>query len=184
MARKALKKGKKPVTSKKKMLKASPTKKKVLFIPKGYNSITPYLIVSDGKKAIKFYESAFGAKQVLRMDMPDGKIAHAELKLGDAKIMLSDECPEMHKMGYKAGSSSAVSIHFYTKDVDQAVKKAKALGANIIKPVEDQFYGDRAGMIEDPFGHKWCVATHIENVTPAQLKKRAAALFEKQHNAE
>lgn len=151
--------------------------KKVSYIPKGYNTITPYLIVSNGKKAIEFYTKLFGAKQVMRLDQPGGKIGHAELKIGDTKIMLADQCPEMGALAPEAFSGSPVSIHLYVKDVDSTSNKAAKLGAKIIRPAQDMFYGDRSCGLQDPFGHIWYVSTHIENVTPAQMRKRAAELF-------
>lgn len=154
-------------------------KKKVLATPKGYNSITPYLIIDQASKAIAFYKKVFGAKEVLRMDRPDGKIMHAELKIGDSKIMLSDACPEMGAHAPDKTHYGAISIHLYVKDVDTVVKSAIKAGAIIIKPVEDMFYGDRSGMLQDPYGHMWCVSSHIEDVTPGKIKKRAEELFGK-----
>lgn len=151
-------------------------KKKVSAIPKGYHSITPYLIVDQAAKAIEFYKKAFGAKENMRMEQPGGKVGHAELTIGDAKIMLSDECPEMDARAPKAYGGSPMMIHLYVKNSDAVVEKAAALGAKIIKPVADMFYGDRSGMIQDPFGYKWCVSTHVEDVTKAQLKKRMAEM--------
>jgi PhnB protein len=150
-------------------------KKKVSALPKGYHSITPYLIVHAASKAIEFYKKAFAAKEVIRIEHA-GKIKHAELKIGDAKIMLADECPEM-KMHVDVKSAPALSIHLYVKNVDQVVEHAVKLGAKLIRPVEDRFYGDRNGMLEDPYGHQWCISTHVENVSPAKMKKRAAELF-------
>lgn len=153
--------------------------KKVAAIPKGYNSITPYLIVSNGAKAIEFYKKAFDAKEVKRMAQPDGKICHAELKFGDTKIMLGDEYPEMDSRAPESYGGSPVGIYLYIKDVDAVVKRAVKAGAKLKKPVENQFWGDRSGALVDPFGHTWCVATHIEDVTPAQMRKRAAEVFGK-----
>lgn len=153
-------------------------KKKILAIPKGYHSITPYIIVSNAVKAIDFYKKAFGAKEAMRLEKPDGKIGHAELKIGDSKIMLADECAEMNARSAKEFDAT-MSLHFYTKSVDEVVTKAVSLGATLIRPIEDMFYGDRCGLLEDPFGHRWHIATHIENVSPAKLKKRMAALCAK-----
>ena len=152
-------------------------KKKVLAIPKGYNSVTPYLIVDKAADAIDFYKKAFGAKVTTRMDQPGGKVAHAELKMGDSIIMLSDACPEMNTGSPKTHGGSSVSIHLYVKKVDDTVKAAVKAGAQVVRPVTDMFYGDRSGLLEDPFGHIWCVSTHIEDVTPAKLKKRAAEFY-------
>ncbi len=151
-------------------------KKSVSFVPKGYTSITPYLIMPDARKAIDFYSKVFGAKLVMKMDKPGGKIGHAELKIGDAKIMLADEYPEMGARSPKAFGGSAVGIQFYTKNVDNVVNNAVSSGAKLLMPVQDMFYGDRCGSIEDPFGHKWHISTHIEDVSPATLKKRAAEM--------
>ena len=173
-----LKLKKKPV---RKVLKKKTTrkaqKKKVSAIPKGYHSITPYLIIEDASAAIEFYKRAFGAKEVLRMGKPGGKVGHAELKFGDAKIMLADEYPEMQARGPQAFGGSPVSIHLYVKNVDATVEKALAAGGKWLRPIENMFYGDRSGAVVDPFGYTWNIATHVEDVTPAQLKKRAAALF-------
>ena len=174
----------KNVTTKKKVVakaksKVTKPKKKVLSIPKGYNTITPYLVVDKGSKAIEFYKKIFGAKEVKRMEKPNGKIGHAELKIGDTKIMLADEFPEMGALAPKAFGGCAVSIHLYTKNVDDVVKRAVAAGAKLSMPVNDMFYGDRSGSIVDPFGHSWYISTHIEDVSPATMRKRAAEMFGK-----
>ncbi len=154
-------------------------KKKVTAVPKGYHSITPYMIMHDAAKAIAFYQKVFKAKVAMKMDKPGGKIGHAELVLGDSKIMLADEFPEMGARSPRAFGGTAVSVHYYTKDVDGIVKGAVAAGAKLLMPVQDMFYGDRIGTIEDPFGHKWHISTHIEDVTPAVLRKRMAAMAAK-----
>lgn len=154
-------------------------KKKVSAIPKGYSSITPYFIFSQAKEAINFYKQAFAAKENMRLEHTNGKVAHAELKIGDSRIMLADECPEMNAHGPKKFGGSPMMIHLYVKDSDAIVAKAVSLGAKLIRAPQDQFYGDRSGMIEDPFGYQWCVSTHIEDVTPGKMKKRAAELFGK-----
>ncbi|MGA2422757.1 MAG: VOC family protein [Terriglobales bacterium] len=146
--------------------------KKVHYIPKGYNSITPYLIIKGAAKAIDYYKNIFGATEVVRMAGPDGRIGHAELKIGDSFIMLADEFPEMDHRGPLTLGSSPVSILLYVKDVDSTVERAVAAGAKILKPVQDQFYGDRSGFIQDPFGHLWGVATHKEDVSPKEMKER------------
>ncbi len=156
---------------------AAKPKKKVSAIPKGYNSITPYLTISNANSAIDFYKRVFDAKEMMRMERQGGKIGHAELKIGDSKIMLSDECPEMNTSGPQTYGGSAVTIHLYVKNVDAVVERAVAAGAKLMRPVEDMFYGDRGGMFIDPYGHQWYVATHIEDVTPAKMKKRAAEAF-------
>ncbi len=173
VSKKVVKKGIKKATVKAK------AKKKISFLPKGYQIITPYLIVNEASKAIDFYKKVFAAKEVMRMEQPGGRIGHAELKFGDAKIMLADECPEMNARGPEAHNGSPVSIHLFVKDVDATVEKAVSAGAKLLRPVENMFYGDRSGSIEDPFGHRWYVSTHIEDVTMAKMKKRAAELFSK-----
>ena|SRR5437868_8786004 len=154
-------------------------KKKVLTPPKGYHSVIPYLIIQQAAKAIDFYKKAFGAKEMLRMEQPSGKIGHAELKIGDAKLMLSDECPEMQARGPEAFGGCPIIVHLYIKNADAVIAKAVSLGAKVTRPAEDMFYGDRSGMIQDPFGYSWCISTHIEDLTPAKVKKRAQALFGK-----
>lgn len=152
---------------------------KVDAVPKGFSSITPHLVVSNASKAVEFYKKAFSAKESYRMQMPEGKLSHVELKIGDSKIMLADEAPERGAKSPESFGGSAVSIHLYTKDVDKMVKSAVDNGAKLVRPVENMFYGDRAGMVMDPFGHTWHVATHVENVSPMQLKKRAMELYNK-----
>jgi len=145
---------------------------KVPHIPKDYHSVTPYLIIKGAAQAIDYYKKVFGATQVVRMDGPDGRVGHAELQIGDSRIMLADEYPEMgHKSAATIGDSP-VSLYLYMPDVDSVVKKAVAEGAKILKPVQDQFYGDRSGFIQDPFGHQWGVATHVEDVSPEEMKER------------
>ena len=149
--------------------------KKVSPIPKGYNSITPYLIIKGAAQAIEYYKSVFGATEVFRMDQPDGKVGHAELKIGDSRVMLADENLSMGAGHASAASigQSPVSLYLYIPDVDRVVERAVAAGAKILKPVEDQFYGDRSGFIQDPFGHLWGIATHVEDVAPQELEERA-----------
>jgi PhnB protein len=152
--------------------------KKVSAVPKGYNSVTPCLVVSDGVSAIEFYKNAFGAKEVMRMERPGGKIGRAELRIGDARIMLSDACPEMDARSPESYGGSPVDIHLYIKNVDEVVARAISAGASLLRPIANMYYGDRTGLVADPYGHKWFVSTHIEDVSPAQIKKRAAALFD------
>lgn len=144
-------------------------------IPKGYHSVTPYLIVKGAAKAIEFYKQAFGATETFRMPQPDGKIGHAELKIGDSTIMLADESPERNVRGPESLGGSPVMIHLYIDDVDAVAKRAVANGAKEIRPVQNQFYGDRSGMFADPFGHQWNISTHVEDVSPEEIGKRAAA---------
>jgi len=148
---------------------------KVRPIPEGYHSVTPYLIIKNAADAIEFYKKAFGATELFRMDQPDGKIGHAEIKIGDSPIMLSDEFPEMGHRGPQSLGGSPVSIMLYVEDVDAVVNRATTAGAKLDRPVEDKFYGDRAGSLTDPFGHIWHIGTHKEDVSPEEMEKRAAA---------
>ena len=150
---------------------------KVKPIPEGYHTVTPYLIVKGGNAAIEFYKKAFGAKELFRIPGPDGKVGHAEIGVGDSVVMLADEHPEMGAKSPQTIGGTPVSILLYVEDVDAVVRQAVAAGAKIQRPVEDKFYGDRMGTLDDPFGHVWHVATHIENVSPEDMKKRAAAQF-------
>lgn len=161
-----------------KTTKKSTAKVKAPPIPKGYHSITPYLIVKGGLKAIEFYKKAFGAKRVICMEHK-GKVAHAELTIGDSKIMLGDENKDMKALAPKYFGGSPISIHVYVKNVDTVVDRALKAGAKLIRPVENQFYGDRSGAVEDPFGHTWYIATHIEELTMKEVKKRALELYGK-----
>ena len=145
---------------------------KVPHIPEGYHTVTPYLIIKGAAQAIDYYKKVFGATVTVRMDRPDGQVAHAELKIGDSIIMLADENPEMGAIGATTIGNSPVSLYVYLPDVDRVVEKAKAEGATILKPVQDQFYGDRSGFLQDPFGHRWGIATHVEEVSPQELKER------------
>lgn len=148
-------------------------------IPDGYHSVTPYLIVNGAAAAIAFYKDAFGATELMRMPTPDGKIGHAEIKIGDSAIMLADEYPEM---GYKSPQSiggSAVSLMIYLEDVDSTFARAIDKGAKALQPIKDQFYGDRSGTLQDPFGHVWTLATHIEDIPPDELRRRAEEFSQK-----
>jgi PhnB protein len=152
---------------------------KVSYIPKDYNSVTPYLIVKDAARAIEYYKKVFGATETVRMNGPEGKIGHAELKIGNSHIMLADENPSMgpgHTSAATVGGSP-VSLYVYLPDVDKAVERATAAGGKILKPVEDQFYGDRSGFIQDPFGHLWGIATHVEDVSAEEMKERMKKLM-------
>jgi PhnB protein len=147
---------------------------KVSYIPKDYSSVTPYLIVKGAAQAIDYYKKVFGATVAVRMDGPNGKVGHAELKIGNSRIMLADENPSMgqgHTSATTVGGSP-VSLYVYLPNVDQVVERAKEEGAKILKPVEDQFYGDRTGFLQDPFGHLWGVATHVEDVSPKDMEAR------------
>lgn len=144
-------------------------------IPEGYHTVTPYLIVKGAARAIDFYARAFGAKELFRMAQPDGRVGHAELQIGDSRVMLADEYPEIGAKSPQAYGGSAVTIHLYVPDVDAVVERAVAAGAQLTRPVADQFYGDRNGGVTDPFGHAWFVSTHVEDVSPEEIERRAAA---------
>jgi len=143
----------------------------------GYFSVTPYLTVDDAEAAIEFYKNAFGATEVMRMPMGD-KIGHADVLIGDSHVMLSDEFPEMDKLGPKSRGGATASLMIYVPDVDAAFEKAIAAGGEVVRPVEDQFYGDRSGWLKDPFGHEWTISTHVEDVSPDELAKRMKEMFE------
>ena len=143
-------------------------------IPDGYPRVTPYLIVNGAAAAIDFYKSVLGATERMRMAGPDGKLGHAELEIGDSVIMLADEHPEMNARGPKTVGGTPVFLHVYVKDADSVFERAVEAGAQALQPVEDKFYGDRSGGFEDPFGHHWNVATHVEDVPPDEMSKRAA----------
>ena len=142
-------------------------------IPEGHHAVTPYLCVQEAAKAIEFYKAAFGATEVMRAPGPGGKIGHAEISIGDSRIMMADEHPQMEFKGPLSYGGSPVHIHLYVEDVDATVARATAAGAKVTRPVADQFYGDRNGSIEDPFGHHWHVSTHKEDLTPEEIAKRA-----------
>lgn len=144
-------------------------------IPEGYHSLTPYLIVKDAAKAINFYKNAFGATELLKMDSPNGKIMHCELQIGDSRVMLSDESPNMGHRPPEEGEGS-FSLVLYVKNVDDTFDRAVKAGAKIIHELKNEFYGDRMGTLLDPFGHKWNLATHIEDVSPEEMKERAQSM--------
>jgi len=143
-------------------------------IPEGYEGATPYLCCNDAAGAIEFYKKAFGATEVMRMAAPGGKIGHAELKIGKAVIMLSDEWSDMGHKSPKTLGGSPVGIMVYFEDVDAIAQQAVAAGGKLTEPLKDQFYGDRSGTLEDPFGHRWFIATHKEDVPPDEMERRAA----------
>lgn len=145
-------------------------------IPDGYSAVTPYLIVHDAAGAIAFYEQAFGATELMRLTDPSGKLAHAEIKIGNSPIMLSDEFPEMNHLSAQAIGGTPVNLMVYVEDVDSLFDQAIATGATEIRPVENQFYGDRAGTLSDPFGHVWTLATHVEDVSMEEINARFSAL--------
>jgi PhnB protein len=143
-------------------------------IPEGYPQVTPYLHVDGASAAIEFYATVFGATERMRMPEPDGRIGHAELQIGESLIMLSDEYPELGVRSPKALGGTSVTMSVYVEDVDGVFDRALQAGATVLRPIQDQFYGDRSGTLEDPFGHRWSVATHIEDVPPEEMEKRAA----------
>lgn len=152
-------------------------KTNVHYLPAGYHTATPYLIVSDAARAIEFYKQAFGATEVLRLALPGGKVGHAEIQIGDSRIMLADEFPEMDARSPATIGGTPVTMLLYFPDCDAVFARALSAGARVLRPVEDQFYGDRAGTVADPFGHKWTIATHTEDLLPEEIQKRAAARF-------
>ena len=143
-------------------------------IPEGYRSVTPYLCCRNAGAAIDFYKKAFGATEVMRMGAPDGKVGHAEIQIGDSRVMLADEFPEMGFRSPQSLGGSPVMIHLYVGDVDATAETAVAAGAKIVRAVEDQFYGDRGGQLDDPFGHKWYVSTRKEDISSEEMQRRAA----------
>ena len=146
----------------------------VPFKPEGYNTVTPYLVIKDASRAIEYYKKVFGATVILRMDGPNGTVGHAELQIGDSKIMLADENPNMGQ-GYTSASTiggSPVSLYLYLPDVDKVFERATAEGAKVLKAVENQFYGDRSGFVQDPFGHLWGIATHVEDISSEEMDRR------------
>ena len=144
-------------------------------IPEGYHSVTPYLILKNAADAIEFYKKAFGAVELLRMAAPGGKIGHAEIKIGDSPVMLSDEYPDMGFKGPESLGGTPVSLMIYVDDVDKIFPQAIAAGGKEVRPLQNQFYGDRSGTLTDPFGHVWTISTHVEDVPEEELAKRAEA---------
>jgi PhnB protein len=144
-------------------------------IPEGYRTITPYLAVDGAAEAIEYYKKAFGAKERGRMEVPGGKIGHAELEIGDSLVMLSDALPQFSTRSPKELGGTSVSVHMYVEDVDAVVKQAIEAGATVTAEVADQFWGDRFGLVQDPFGHQWTISTHVEDVPPEEMAERAKA---------
>lgn len=168
---------KRPAAKRPAAKKAAPRKaarKTVKPIPDGYHEITPYLAIRGAAKAIDFYKRAFGAKERLRMDAPGGMVGHAELQLGGSVVMLADEYPDMDFKGPESRGGTSVTIHFYVKDCDAVVARAQSAGATVVRPLRDEFYGDRTATLRDPFGHVWHVSTHKEDLSAAQIRRRGA----------
>jgi len=147
--------------------------KQVKPIPEGYHSVTPYLVVHDAARALDFYQRIFGAKEIMRMNNPQGRVGHAEIKIGDSLIMLAEETPNSGVRSPQSLNGSTVSIFVYFEDVDSVFHKALAAGAKEVQRLADMFWGDRYGRLTDPFGHSWSLATHIEDVTPEEMGRRA-----------
>jgi len=165
-------------TARKPAMKTAPAaKKKVAPIPAGYHTVTPHLVCRGAAKAIEFYKKAFGAKERLRMAAPDGSVPHAEITIGNSTVMLGDEMPQMGATAPQTIGGTAVSIFIYTENVDKLYAKATAAGATGDQPPTDMFWGDRYAKLTDPFGHKWSMATHIEDVSKKEMDKRTAAAF-------
>jgi PhnB protein len=154
---------------------------KVRPVPEGYHTVTPYLCVRGAAQALEFYKKAFGARELMRIAQPDGRVGHAEIQIGDSRIMLADEFPEYGRRSPQSIGGSPVGIHLFVEDVDAMARQAIAAGAKVVRPVADQFYGDRLGMVADPFGHTWSISTHKEDVPPEEIRRRAAAHLEQEH---
>ena len=148
-------------------------------IPEGYHSVTPYLIVRGGTRALEYYKQAFGAEERFRMDGPGGTIGHAEIQIGDSIVMLADENPAWNAKAPQVGTPSPVQLMIYVDDVDATFAQALTAGGKETQPLKNQFYGDRSGSLTDPFGHSWTVATHIEDVPPEEMERRAAEYAKK-----
>jgi PhnB protein len=147
-------------------------------IPEGYRTVTPYLIIRDAAKAIEFYQQAFGAVELFRMPTPDGKVAHAEIKIGTSPLMIGGEYADMGYHGVEHYGGSPISIMLYVEDCDALFHQAVAAGATVKQELKDQFYGDRSGTVADPFGYQWHISTHKEDVAPEEIQQRMAAMGE------
>ena len=148
----------------------------VKAIPEGYHSVTPYLIVNGAAEALDFYKRALGAEETVRMPGPDGKIMHAEIRIGDSMVMLADEFPEMGARSPQSIGGTPVGLCVYVENVDKLFQQAVAAGAKVERPLQNQFYGDRSGTVIDPFGHKWTLGSHVEDVTPEEMERRMATM--------
>lgn len=154
------------------------SKPKISPIPEGPQAIIPHLSLRDAAKAIEFYQRTFGAVETMRMNEPSGKVAHAELTIGGGRFMLAEEYPDIQSVGPQTLNGTTVSLHVYVEDVDALAERAVAAGAKLLRPVADQFYGERVAWMEDPFGHRWSFASRIEDVSPEEMQRRAAAAME------
>jgi len=169
-------KAKKKTAARRAPAKRGAAKKVVSPIPAGHPAVSPYLIVDDAPRALEFYKKAFGAKELMRHAGPDGRIGHAEIRIGDSIVMLADEHIEVNAKSPKTVGGTPVSLHLYVKDVDALARQAAGAGAKTVRPVQTQFYGDRNGTLEDPFGHQWHISTHVEDVSLTELRRRAAQM--------
>jgi PhnB protein len=151
-------------------------KKKIKPIPEGMRTVTPHLVCAGAADAIKFYKKAFNAVEVMRLPGPDGKIMHAQIKIGDSTVMLVDEFPQMGALGPKSLKGSPITIHLFVEDVDAFAKRAVRAGAKMTLPIADMFWGDRYGQLEDPFGHRWSVATHVRDMSPKEIQQAMAKM--------
>ena len=149
---------------------------KIRFQAEGYHTVTPHMIFKSAASALDFYKQAFGAAEIMRMAGPGGKIMHAEMRIGDSIVMMADEFPEMGALSPQTVGGSPMSLMIYVENVDASFGRAISAGAKVCKPLQDQFYGDRSGTINDPFGYQWTLATHVEDVSPEEMKKRMAAM--------
>ena len=152
-------------------------------VPDGYHTVTPYLIVKGAARALDFYKQAIGATELFRMDAPGGRIGHAEIRIGDSPIMLADEHPEIGALSPQSRGGTSVSILLYVEDADKLTEQAVAAGATVLRPIQNQFYGDRSASRVDPFGHHWHIATHVEDVPMDEMRKRAEAAMKPQPSA-
>ena len=153
------------------------------LIPEGYHSVTPYLTFKNADAAIKFYQHAFGAKEKLRLSTPDGRVAHAEIEIGDSRVMLADENPAYGNKSPETLGGSPTAFMFYVEDVDAAFEQALKAGATVKRPVTDQFYGDRVGTLVDPFGYQWSIGMHVEDVSAEEMQQRMEKMFTSQESA-
>lgn len=150
----------------------------VNYVPEGHHTVTPSLVLHDAAAAIGFYEKALGARELFRMSTPEGKVGHAQLLIGDSIVMVADEWPDWGVVSPKTLGGSAVGLHVYVADSDAVFERAVAAGAEVMQPMTDQFYGDRSGTVVDPFGHRWTISTHVEEVSPEEMDRRFGEFME------